>query len=87
MNPAWKSRTLAHMHNLKLLLQREPAALGSLVASILPVLVLLGVLRIDDAGAAAVVVAINTVAGFAVRVLVAPVSHPAPSAMLERLTA
>ena len=61
------------MHNLKLLLQREPAALGSLVASVMPVLVLLGVVQIDDAGVAALVVAINTVAGFVVRVLVAPV--------------
>lgn len=81
------------MHNLKLLLQREPAALGSLLASILPVLVLLGAIRIDDAGVAAVVVAINTVAGFAVRVLVAPVapatraSATAASPAPESLTA
>jgi hypothetical protein len=58
--------------NLLLLLQREPAAVGSLVASILPVLVLLRVVRIDEAGIAAIVVAINTFVGFGVRVLVSP---------------
>ena len=60
------------MRNLKLVLQREPAALGSLVASILPVLVLLGVLELDEAGMAAVVVAVNTIVGFAIRVFVSP---------------
>jgi hypothetical protein len=63
------------MRNLKSLLENEPAALGSLVASILPVLVLLGVLRIDADGIAAIVVAINTTVGFAVRMLVAPVAR------------
>ena len=60
------------MRNLKLLLQREPAAIGSLVASIMPVLVLLGVLRIDEAGIAAVIVAVNTVVGFYIRIMVSP---------------
>ncbi len=60
------------MRNLKLVLQREPAAVGSLVASILPVLVLLGVFKLDEAGVAAVVVAVNTAVGFAIRVLVSP---------------
>ena len=78
------------MRNLKLLLQREPAALGSLVASIMPVLVLLGVVRIDEAGIAAIVVAINAAVGFATRLAVTPVS-PQPEAPLplrpaERLT-
>jgi hypothetical protein len=53
------------------------------------------VVRIDDAGVAAIVVAVNTVVGFAVRVLVAPVaaamvppaSSPAPSAAHEGLAA
>ena len=62
------------MRNLRMLLAREPAALGSLVASILPVLVLLDVIRIDEAGIAAVVVAINTAVGFGVRVLVSPLA-------------
>ena len=64
------------MHNLKLLLQREPAAIGSIAASVLPVLVLLGVIRIDEAGIAAIVVAINTIVGFAIRVAVSPVAAP-----------
>jgi len=62
------------MRNLKSLLQNEPAAIGSLVASILPVLVLLGVIRIDEDGIAAVVVAVNTTVGFVVRMSVAPVT-------------
>ena len=64
------------MRNLKLVLQREPAAFGSLAASILPVLVLLGAIRIDEAGIAAVVVAVNTIVGFGIRVLVSPVGPP-----------
>ena len=60
------------MRNLKLVLQREPAALGSVVASVLPVLVLLGVIKVDEAGIAAIVVAINTVVGFAIRLVVSP---------------
>jgi len=60
------------MRNLKLILRREPAAVGTLVASIMPVLVLVGVIRIDEAGIAAVVVAVNTLVGFGVRLLVSP---------------
>ena len=78
------------MRNLKLVLSREPAALGSVVASVLPVLVLLGVIRIDEAGIAAVVVAINTVVGFGIRVLVSPVTvtaTPAPMPGNDAVTA
>ena len=60
------------MRNLKSLLQREPAAIGTLVASILPVLVLLKVLTLDEAQVAAIVVAVNTVVGFGVRLVVVP---------------
>ena len=68
------------MRNLKLVLQREPAAIGSIAASVLPVLVLLGVIRLDEAGIAAIVVAINTIVGFAIRVAVAPLTpRPAPT--------
>jgi hypothetical protein len=67
------------MRNLKQVLQREPAAIGSMAASVLPVLVLLGLIRIDEAGIAAVVVAINTIVGFAIRLTVSPVTPgPAP---------
>ena len=67
------------MRNLKLVLQREPAAVGSLVASILPVLVLTGLLKLDEAGIAAVVVAVNTAVGFVIRVLVSPNSAAMPA--------
>jgi hypothetical protein len=62
------------MRNFKLLLQREPAAIGSLVASVMPVLVLLGVVRVDEAGIAAVIVAVNTIVGFYIRLMVSPSS-------------
>jgi hypothetical protein len=74
------------MRNLKLLVQREPAAVGSLVASVMPVLVLLGVLRIDEAGIAAVVVAVNAGVGFATRLTVAPVTRT-PSTRRRRRSA
>src|SRR5215203_3058058 len=50
-----------------LLPRREPAAIGSLVASVMPVLVLLGIVRVDEAGIAAVIVAVNTIVGFYIR--------------------
>jgi hypothetical protein len=68
------------LRNLINLLKREPAAIGSVVASVLPVLVMLGVIKIDEAGIAAIVVAINAVVGFGVRLLVTPVTAPAPAA-------
>jgi hypothetical protein len=69
------------VRRLMALLQREPAAVGSLAASILPVLVLLGVIRIDEAGIAAVVVAVNTIVGFGVRWAVQPVASSAPASV------
>jgi hypothetical protein len=68
------------LRRFQLVLQREPAAAGSLAASIMPVLVLLGAIRIDEAGIAAVVVAINTIVGFAIRVAVQPIGGAAPAA-------
>jgi hypothetical protein len=66
------------MQSLKHLLQREPLALGTLVASILPALVLFGVVSLDEAQVAAVVVAVNAVVGFGTRLTVspAPISRP-----------
>jgi hypothetical protein len=61
------------MRNLRSLLRREPAALGSLVASLIPALVLLGVLPMNEEQMAAVVVAVNATVGFAVRLAVTPV--------------
>jgi hypothetical protein len=66
------------MPNLKPLLLREPAAVGTLVASILPVLVLFGVLTLTEAQVAAIVVAINTIVGFAVRLVVTPAPDARP---------
>ena len=60
------------MRNLKSLLQREPAALGTVVASLVPVLVLLGVLPMNEQAMAAVLVAVNTTVGFMVRLMVTP---------------
>jgi hypothetical protein len=64
------------MRNLKLMLQREPAAIGTVVASVMPVLVLLKVVSIDEAGIAAVVVAVNAITGLVVRLTVSPVNAP-----------
>jgi hypothetical protein len=78
------------MRSLKLVLQREPAAIGSIAASVLPVLVLVGLIKIDEAGIAAVVVAINTIVGFLIRVTVTPLGPAAqvePPLAPERLAA
>jgi hypothetical protein len=61
-------------HRLKVVLGNEPTAIGTLVASIAPALVLLGVLNIDEMGLSALVVAVNALMGFAVRLLVTPVA-------------
>jgi hypothetical protein len=66
------------MRNLKPLLQREPAALGTLVASIAPALVLLGVVHLSEEQVAAAVVAINATVGFAIRLTVTPVPAARP---------
>jgi hypothetical protein len=59
------------VRNLKSLLQREPAALGSVVASLIPVLVLIGLVPMNEQQMAAVVVAVNTTVGFVIRLTVA----------------
>ena len=50
----------------------EPAAVGSLLASVLPALVALGLITLDAEAIGVLVVAVNTIVGFAVRMLVAP---------------
>jgi hypothetical protein len=60
------------MNRFAQLLQREPAAVGSLIASLLPALVVLGVIRVDEEGIAVLVLAANTVIGFIVRATVSP---------------
>ena len=64
------------MRNLKPLLLREPAAVGTLVASILPVLVLFDFLSLSEAQVAGLVVAVNALVGFAVRLAVTPAPAP-----------
>jgi hypothetical protein len=70
------------MRNLKLLLQREPAAVGSLVASILPLMIVFDLAPLDEAQTAAIVVAVNAVVAFGIRLVVAPV--PAPAVRIPR---
>jgi hypothetical protein len=70
---------------LKSMLQREPAALGTLIASLLPLLVLVGVVPIDEQAMAAVVVAVNTSVGFAIRLWCTPA--PPPRRRRRRATA
>jgi hypothetical protein len=53
-------------------LAAEPAAVGTLVASVLPALTALQVVSLDGETVGILVVAVNAVVGFAVRVLVAP---------------
>jgi hypothetical protein len=64
-------------------LSREPAALGTLVASVLPALVALQVLSIDNQTIGFLVVAINAIVGFGVRMFVAPTGGPDPGAQPE----
>ena len=73
------------MHNLKLLLQREPAAVGSLIASIVPLLMVFGIAPFNEAQTAAVVVAVNAVVAFGTRLLVVPV--PPPKVRVRRRSA
>jgi hypothetical protein len=53
-------------------LSAEPAALGTLVASVLPAFVALGVLHMPAETIGVLVVAVNALAGFGIRMLVAP---------------
>jgi len=57
-------------------LAHEPAALGTLVASVLPALVALQLVSVDERTIGILVVAVNAVVAFAVRMFVAPVSGP-----------
>lgn len=46
--------------------------MGTLVGAVVPALVLLGLVHLDDKGVAALVVAVNALAGFGVRFVVTP---------------
>lgn len=56
-------------------LAAEPAAVGSLLASVLPALVALGLISLDAEAIGVLVVAVNTIVGFAVRMLVLPAAQ------------
>jgi hypothetical protein len=56
-------------------LAAEPAAVGSLLASVLPALVALGLISLDAEAIGVLVVAVNTIIGFAVRMLVLPAAQ------------
>jgi hypothetical protein len=60
------------MRRLFNLLQREPAAVGTLIGSVLPALVLIGLLEVDEKAVAGLVVAVNALMGFGVRLTVSP---------------
>jgi hypothetical protein len=53
-------------------LAAEPAALGSLIASVLPALVALRLLTLDAEAIGVLVVAVNTIVAFALRMIVSP---------------
>jgi hypothetical protein len=57
-------------------LAREPAAIGTALASVLPALVVLDLVSLDEQSIGVLVVAINAIVGLAVRVLVAPTRSP-----------
>jgi hypothetical protein len=50
----------------------EPAAFGTLIASVLPAFVALGVFSMDAETIGVLVVAVNAFTGFGIRMLVAP---------------
>ena len=54
-------------------LAAEPAAIGSLMASVLPALVALQLISLDAESIGVLVVAVNTIVAFALRVVVTPV--------------
>ena len=56
-------------------LAAEPAAVGSLLASVLPALVALGLITLDAEAIGILVVAVNTIVGFAIRMLVMPATE------------
>ena len=58
-------------------LAAEPAAIGSLLASVLPALVALRLISLDAEAIGVLVVAVNTIVAFALRIVVTPV-QPKP---------
>jgi hypothetical protein len=65
------------LQRLLTLLRTEPAAIGTLLGSLLPALVLIGVMQVDEKTIAGSIVAVNALVGFLVRLTVSPVSATA----------
>lgn len=61
-------------------LSAEPTAVGALFSTILPALVALGVLTMDAETIGILVVAVNAVVAFVVRMLVTPATAPPDTA-------
>jgi hypothetical protein len=59
-------------------LAQEPTAVGTVVASVLPALVVLGLVSLDEQAIGVLVVAVNAVVGFTLRLRVTP-STQAPA--------
>jgi hypothetical protein len=57
-------------------LAQEPAAVGTVVASVLPALVVLGLVSLDEQEIGVLVIAVNAVIGLAIRLLVTPATRP-----------
>jgi len=67
------------------ILQREPTAFGALVGAVVPALVLLGIVHLDDKAIAGLIVAVNAIAGFGVRFAVTPASTSTAPARAPRV--
>jgi len=60
------------------LLRNEPTPVGTLVASVTPLLVLAGVVDLDEHAVAAIMVAVIALVGFGVRLAVTPTEKGRP---------
>ena len=58
----------------------EPAAVGTTLASVLPALTALGVISLDGETVGILVVAVNALVGFGIRMVVAPLLSTAAAA-------
>ena len=63
---------MSRVARLVIFCRREPAAIGALASALLPLLVMAGLLHLNGQAIAAIVVAINAIVGFAVRLAVIP---------------
>jgi hypothetical protein len=64
---------------LAVLCRREPAVIGAVLSAVLPLLVISGAVHLSDQAIATIVVSINAIVGFAVRLAVIPAGKAAGS--------